>query len=338
MIAFGVHQDVVVYRISDLTEGRDIARMGFLADVESVAFSPCGTLVVAGLGSRLVEMRSLLDAGFKRVFQGHGNAARRVLFSLCGSFLISGSWDRTVKIWDSAAGVCLATADCGDMVCGLALLPGGREVLAGTWDGTLVAVGMEGVKRREVQIAGGSAVTALACAGDAVVVGLHDGRLQLREAARLDHVVWSSQLHKQWINEVCVSPSRAEIATASSDCTSAVVSIATGEILKVLRGHTNFVRTVLFSPDGSKVITGSIDKTVRVWPIRPAAESRLASLLHLVNPAKQLYEGEEVARIVWNRVKRILFTEVERGDIQGFEKGSGCFQCSWETDFSTSIH
>ena len=106
-------------------------------------------------------------------------------------------------------------------------------------------------------------------------------------------------------------------ATASDDETSAVVSFVTGETLRVLRGHTDSVRTVLFTPDGSKVITGSGDKTVRVWPIRPAAEARLASLLYLINPAKLLYEGEEVAQLLGERVKRILFSVVERVDIQG---------------------
>ena len=117
--------------------------------------------------------------------------------------------------------------------------------------------------------------------------------------------------------DVCVSPSGAEIASVSQDNTSALVSFATGEILRVLRGHSHFVRTVLFSPDGSKVITGSFDKRVRVWPIRPAAEARLASFLHIVDPAKQLYEGEEVAKLLGERVRRILFAVVERGDIQG---------------------
>ena len=126
-IAFGVGKGIVVYRTSDLAKGREIVRMGFDAYVFSVAISPCGTLVVSGMDSGLVEMRSLVDVGFKRVFQGHANLVRMVLFSLCGSFLISGSSDSTVKIWVSATGVCQATVDCGSWVYGLALLPGGRE-------------------------------------------------------------------------------------------------------------------------------------------------------------------------------------------------------------------
>ena len=33
----------------------------------------------------------------------------------------------------------------------------------------------------------------------------------------------------------------------------------------LLSGHTDFVTSVGFSPDGSKVVSGSQDKTVKIW-------------------------------------------------------------------------
>ena len=34
---------------------------------------------------------------------------------------------------------------------------------------------------------------------------------------------------------------------------------------QVLLGHSNFVLSVIFSPDGSRIVSGSADNTVRIW-------------------------------------------------------------------------
>ena len=40
---------------------------------------------------------------------------------------------------------------------------------------------------------------------------------------------------------------------------------ATGECLRTLEGHTGEVNSVALSADGSRVVSGSSDKTVRLW-------------------------------------------------------------------------
>ncbi|KAF9472462.1 hypothetical protein BDN70DRAFT_774454, partial [Pholiota conissans] len=39
----------------------------------------------------------------------------------------------------------------------------------------------------------------------------------------------------------------------------------TGEELKVLEGHSNYVTSVAFSSDSKQIVSGSNDQTVRVW-------------------------------------------------------------------------
>ena len=45
----------------------------------------------------------------------------------------------------------------------------------------------------------------------------------------------------------------------------AELSAATGQETLTLKGHTNVVRSVSFSPDGKRIVSGSFDATIKVW-------------------------------------------------------------------------
>ena len=42
--------------------------------------------------------------------------------------------------------------------------------------------------------------------------------------------------------------------------------------LQQLKGHDDHVVSVAFSPDGSKIVSGSFDKTIRVWDASTGVE------------------------------------------------------------------
>jgi len=42
---------------------------------------------------------------------------------------------------------------------------------------------------------------------------------------------------------------------------------STGKVEAELKGHTDWVNSVAFSQDGSWVISGSNEKTVRIWNV-----------------------------------------------------------------------
>src|SRR6267378_3231213 len=49
----------------------------------------------------------------------------------------------------------------------------------------------------------------------------------------------------------------------------------TGAKVKVLKGHTDSVNSVAFSSDGTQIVSGSSDQSVRVWDVSTRAEVKL---------------------------------------------------------------
>ncbi|MCP4699142.1 MAG: WD40 repeat domain-containing protein [Gammaproteobacteria bacterium] len=64
------------------------------------------------------------------------------------------------------------------------------------------------------------------------------------------------------------------LVTGSSDNTARLWDAASGREVRVLKGHTDNVRSAVFSPNGKILATGSEDKTARLWDAVSGREVR----------------------------------------------------------------
>ena len=67
--------------------------------------------------------------------------------------------------------------------------------------------------------------------------------------------------------QTAVSPDGKQIAGAMSDRTVRIWDATNGNVLQVLRGHTDLPLDVAFSPDGTMLASSSYDKTIRIWQL-----------------------------------------------------------------------
>jgi WD40 repeat protein len=67
------------------------------------------------------------------------------------------------------------------------------------------------------------------------------------------------------VYSVAFSPDGQRLVTGGEDRRVRIWSIATGQTLLTLTGHTDVVKSVAFSPGGQQIVSGSDDQTVRFW-------------------------------------------------------------------------
>jgi hypothetical protein len=164
---------------------------------------------------------------------GHAGTVSTVAFSPNGKLIASGSYDRSVKIWEVGSGLLLQT------------LSGEMEAV--------YAVGFEANGKR-------------------IVLGGKDGVITVRDVENGQRVVrpLRPEVTYGWdvlpaVISLAIAPDGVRVAAGNADSTLKIWNDNTGAMLRVLNGHTDAVTSVVYSPDGKTIISGSADGTVRTW-------------------------------------------------------------------------
>ena len=76
---------------------------------------------------------------------------------------------------------------------------------------------------------------------------------------------------------MAVTPDGSRAVSASCDNTLKVWDLASGQELRTLTGHTDWVNGVAVTPDGSRAVSASADRTLKVWDISAMLNAGLAN-------------------------------------------------------------
>jgi DNA-binding beta-propeller fold protein YncE/tRNA A-37 threonylcarbamoyl transferase component Bud32 len=203
----------------------------------------------------------------ERIFVGHADSVCAVAFSPDGKRIVSGSWDRTLKVWDAATGKeMLALKGHAGAVRGVAFSPHGERIVSGSADKTLkvwdAATGIEvrTLKGHTGDIYG----VAFSPKGRYIVTASADRTLTVWDTGR-GYEALALPGHAASVHSVAFSPDHRGIVSGSADGTLKVWDAITRKEKLTLKGHTDIVWGVAFSPDGKRIVSGSVDKTLRVW-------------------------------------------------------------------------
>lgn len=213
--------------------------IGHDVDMTAVAFSRDGAHIASGGLDGAVYVWDAITGNSLVELAGHQDAIEALTFSPDGKWLVTASDDATMKFWDAATGNLL------------------RDYSDFTGEVSSVAFSPDG--------------TRFAFVGD----GSHVWQLDFKTADGAT-MIESREIYTIPEGASVFSPDGTQLAGVSASAAGNAVKVwdaATGRELLTLNGHTGWVMGVVFSPDGKRLASTSLDGTVRIWSLTPGQES-----------------------------------------------------------------
>ncbi|XP_027542064.1 dynein assembly factor with WDR repeat domains 1 isoform X3 [Neopelma chrysocephalum] len=224
-------------------------------------------LLVRRLQQKLGEKENHKFSLFK-VLRTHILPLTNVAFNKSGSRFITGSYDRTCKLWDTASGEELHTLEeHKNVVYAIAFNnPYGDKIATGSFDKTCKLWSTETGKCYHTFRGHSAEIVCLSfnLQSTLVATGSMDTTAKLWDIEKGEEVA-TLRGHSAEIITLSFNTTGDKIITGSFDHTVAVWDVGTGRRLLTLIGHRGEISSAQFSWDCSLIVTGSMDKTCMLW-------------------------------------------------------------------------
>ena len=181
-------------------------------------------------------------------FEGHTDMVTSIAFSGDGTQLLTGSLDRTLRLWDVETGETIRVFEGHiGVVLDIDFSKDGKYAVSSSGDETIANISTDATER---------------------TVRVWD--------VETGETLHEFKLNSGFVRAVAISPDNKYVMAGSWDSSQGgkltLWDIETGAEVRRFFGHANIVTGITFSPDGKYIYSSSWDSTLRVWDFNTAVE------------------------------------------------------------------
>ena len=277
-------------RLWDIDSGTCIKIMtGHTEWIEDIAFSPDYSKLASASYDKTIRLwdasiPSALSSSFGtwmkksflknsddclQVLKGHKHHVTSVCFHPKENKLLSGSWDKTIQVWDIAKEESiLKLSGHEDAITSVEFAPNGNQLISASQDKRAILWDISGKIPILNKIRHKSLITDTTVSLDGKFLASSSNNKEIR----IWEIETGTQLkkitgHDDVITSIDFSPDGKTLVSGSEDKTINLWNIDNQSCIKTFKGHEDWVQCVCFSTNGKFIASGSGDKTIKLWDI-----------------------------------------------------------------------